>query len=91
MDESDQRLYLYQPAVYRIQVQGQVGKDWADWFGGMAVAIDKQACGPSITTLTGIVVDQAALQGLLSKLYNLGLPLVSVQHIGKRETQRTGE
>jgi hypothetical protein len=81
MDHMDERLSLDQPATYRIQVQGHVGEDWTDWFDGLAVTVDKQNGSPSITTLTGTIVDQAALQGLLSKLYNIGLPLISVKLI----------
>ena len=81
MDQIDRKLHIDRPAAYRIEVQGCVGKDWADWFDGMEVAVSRQPYGPSITTLVGTVADQAALQGLLSRLYNLGLPLVSVQAI----------
>jgi hypothetical protein len=77
-------LCLDQPAIYRIQVQGRVGQDWADWFDGMDVEIEEMGDRPPITTLTGAVVDQAALQGLLGKLYSLGLPLISVQHLDRK-------
>jgi hypothetical protein len=91
MQKRTQVLCLDQPAAYCIQVQGHVGEDWADWFDGLAIVVDKPTDGPLVTTLTGTVADQAALQGLLSKLYNLGLPLVSVQHIGKNGTQEKAE
>jgi hypothetical protein len=84
MRHTDQQLRLDQPATYRIQVQGCVGDDWADWFDGMVVTVSSHPRGPSTTTLTGTLVDQAALQGLLSKLYNLGLPLLSVQILSCR-------
>ena len=88
MDQSDRKLYIDRPAAYRIEVQGCVGRDWADWFDGMAVTVSRQPPGPSITTLVGTVADQAALQGLLSKLCNLGLPLVSVQALETIEGTR---
>jgi hypothetical protein len=78
-----EKLTLDQPATYRILVQGHLGEDWIDWFDGLKIAVARQATGFSITTLTGTVVDQAALQGLLNKLYYLGLPLISVQQIDK--------
>jgi hypothetical protein len=83
MDHRAKSLSLDQTASYRILVQGQVGEEWSDWFDGLAISVDKRTGGPSVTTLAGTVVDQAALQGLLTRLYNLGLPLISVQCIGK--------
>ena len=83
MGHREQRLLLDQPAVYRIQVQGLLGEEWADWFDGLVITVDRAAGGASITTLSGTVADQAALQGLLTKLYNLGLPLISVQLAGR--------
>jgi hypothetical protein len=88
MDHQVERLSLDQPAAYRILVQGHVGEDWSDWFDGLAISVDKQAGGLSITTLAGTVVDQAALQGLISRLYNLGMPLISVQCIGQEADTR---
>jgi hypothetical protein len=85
MDHLVGRLSLDQPAAYHILVQGHVGEDWSDWFDGLALSVNKQAGGPSITTLTGTVVDQAALHGLLARLYNLGMPLISVQCIGREK------
>jgi hypothetical protein len=66
-----------QPAAYRIQVQGQLSPRWADWFEGLLVAHDD----PAVTTLTGVVADQAALLGLLQRLYTLGLPLLLVKRL----------
>jgi hypothetical protein len=61
-------------------VPGELDKSWSDWAGGMTITIESEGDGPSFTTLTG-TVDQAALQGLLRRLYSLGLPLVSVNCI----------
>jgi hypothetical protein len=77
MKESKQKLTLYQPATYQIRVPGELGENWSDWAGGMTIAVDREGDGPPVTTLTG-VLDQAALQGLLRRLYSLGLPLISV-------------
>lgn len=75
------RLSLAQPAIYCIKVQGYLGSDWADWFDGLKISPEIVQEGLSITTLTGKVIDQAALHGLLSKLYGLGLPLLEVKYL----------
>ena len=69
---------MTQPWRYRIEVQGQLGERWAHWFDDMHVTIEPGA-EPETTTLTGAMVDQAALLGVLQKLYTLGLPLLLVQ------------
>jgi hypothetical protein len=73
-----QKLTLDRPATYEIKVPGELDAHWSDWVGSMAVAVDCEGDGCPMTTLTGVVTDQAALQGLLRRLYSLGLPLVSV-------------
>ena len=77
MKKAKQKLTLDQPATYQIKVPGELDDRWADWNGGMTVTIESEGDGPPVTTLTG-TVDQAALQGLLRRLYSLGLPLISV-------------
>ena len=62
-------------SVYQIRVKGILDEKWSDWFGGLAVV--PQAHG--YTLLTGPVRDQAALHGLLVRIRDLGLPLVSVK------------
>jgi len=75
------KLTLDRPATYQIQVPGHIGASWLDWVGEMTITIDSEVDdgGNShpVTTLTG-TLDQAALQGLLRRLYSLGLPLISV-------------
>ena len=72
------RLTLDRPATYQIKVPGELDESWSDWVGSMAITVDSEGDGPPVTTRTGVVTDQAALQGLLRRLYSLGLPLVSV-------------
>ncbi len=79
---NDQRLSLCQPAAYEITVQGWLTDRWAGWFGDMTIACTGGGERPAVTRLTGLV-DQAALLGLLQRLYTLGLPLVSVRRIGE--------
>ena len=71
------KLTLDQPAVYQIKVPGRLDERWIEWSGTMTISVAAEGDGEPITTLTG-TVDQAALQGLLRRLYSLGLPLISV-------------
>lgn len=71
---------LDRPATYQIKVPGELGASWTDWVGGMTATVDSDEHGRPVTTLTGIV-DQAALHGLLRRLYSLGIPLISVNWI----------
>ena len=66
-----------QRAHYRIRVQGALSSKWADWFDGFTIA--PQAHGE--TLLIGSVADQADLHGLLTKIRDLGLPLLLVEHL----------
>ena len=77
MKEVNQKLTLDRPATYQIKVPGHLDESWSDWAGGMTITVESEGDGPPVTTLTGIL-DQAALQGLLRRLYSLGLPLISV-------------
>ena len=60
--------------VYQIRIKGLLDPQWTDWFGGMTVT----ATDDGDTILTGPVKDQAALHGLLKKVRDLGMPLISV-------------
>ena len=72
-----QKLTLDRPVLYQIKVPGKPDKNWSDWAGEMTVTVRNGGNGLSITTLTG-TIDQAALLGLLRRLYSLGIPLISV-------------
>jgi len=65
-------------STYQIQVQGQIGERWFSWFGDMRVTHTRTSDGVPITTLIGPVADQAALRGILAKLWDLNLTLLSV-------------
>jgi hypothetical protein len=78
MKKARQKLTLDRPATYQIKVPGHIGESWSDWIGGMTITVESEGDGSPVTTLTGTVADQAALQGLLRRLYSLGLPLISV-------------
>ncbi len=64
---------LDRPMVYQIRVKGHLGSRWAEWFGGVTITLEDDGD----TLLTGPVEDQAALHGLLRKVRDLGMPLIS--------------
>ncbi len=63
-----------QPSYYQIRIEGHLSGQWTDWFGGLTVSLEEIG----VTCLTGPVTDQAALYGLLKKVRDLGMSLVSV-------------
>ena len=74
------KLTLDRPAKYQIRVPGHLDEGWLDWFGELTVIIGSDEVGLPTTTLTGSL-DQAALIGLLRRLYSLGLPIISVNYL----------
>jgi hypothetical protein len=66
-----------QPMVYQIGIKGHLGRQWTDWFEGLSITLSDNG----ETLLTGPVVDQAALHGLLRKVRDLCLPLLSVMRV----------
>ena len=66
-----------EPCVYEIRVEGHLSGRWSDWFAGLAIHHDLS----DETTLTGSLADQAALFGVLNKIYALNLPLISVNRL----------
>ena len=63
-----------QAMVYQIRIKGHLGHQWTDWFEGLSITLEDNG----ETLLTGPVIDQAALHGLLRKVRDLGLPLLAV-------------
>ncbi len=70
----DQKTNPSQPMIYEIRIKGHLDRRWADWFEGLTITLEEDGN----TLLTGPVIDQAALHGLLKKVRDLGMPLVSV-------------
>jgi hypothetical protein len=84
MKQQRQRIALDEPAVYRIQVQGVISQHWLSCFDEMKISVEGED-GTAITTFIGQIVDQAALQGMLQKIYILGLVLLEVERKLKGE------
>ena len=62
--------------VYQIRIKGHLGREWTNWFSGLTITLDNGE-----TLLTGSVVDQAALHGLLRKVRDLAMLLLSVNRV----------
>jgi hypothetical protein len=71
------------PGVYQIKVNGILDRKWSDWFDGFTIMPQPD----DETLLVGTVKDQAALHGLLAKIRDLGLPLLTVQRIESEATK----
>jgi hypothetical protein len=74
-----------EPTIYRIRIRGQLDCTWADWFGGLIITPDDGGT----TLLTSPALDQAALHGLLKKIRDLGLPLISINPIESERVKAT--
>jgi hypothetical protein len=66
-----------QPMIYQIRIKGQLDRKWIDWFGDVTITLEESGD----TLLTCPVIDQAALHGLLKKVRDLGMPLLSVNRL----------
>ena len=80
MADTSNVLSLDRPARYQIRVPGQLDDSWSDWFAGMTMTTETDRHGQPVTSLMG-TLDQAALHGLLRRLYAMGLPLLAVVHL----------
>jgi hypothetical protein len=70
---------LYQPAEYRIELQGRLDPNWTNSFSGMTMSSQTTPGGFTTTTLRGIVADQSSLHGMLNHIRDLGIPLLAVE------------
>ena len=73
---TEPKSYSSRGKVYQIKVKGRLSNQWIDWFEGMTITFEG-----GVTSITGPVTDQAALHGLLIRVRDLGLPLLSVNCI----------
>lgn len=74
VEHSSARTHPGQPGLFQIRIRGQLDDAWTDWFSGMAIVLEEDGH----TLLTGLIEDQAALFGLLKRIRDLGMPLVSI-------------
>lgn len=75
----------YEPGYYEIRIKGHLDDHWAGWFEGLTLTFEETGD----TLLTGPVTDQAALQGLLKKVRDLGMPLISVNPVNPGQANET--
>jgi hypothetical protein len=75
------------PMIYQIRIEGHLGCEWAGWFGDLTITLADNG----ETLLTGPVIDQAALYGLLKKVRDLGMPLLSVIRVEPKQSDRPAD
>ncbi len=71
-------------ARYKISLEGHLDERWAGWFGGMSIKNTLDLRGFPITTLSGIIVDQAALHNIITRIRDIGIPLISINRIASK-------
>ena len=91
MAKERQKLAVHQPAYYRIRVQGALDESYCDLSGGMRVRVEYELDKHPVTTLSGQLLDQAALMGLLNFLYNRRLPLLLAEYIPEKISEAPEE
>jgi hypothetical protein len=73
---------LDQPKLFQIRIQGHLSQQWQDWFEGLTLTLEEDGN----TLLSGPIVDQSALHGILKKIRDLGIPLLSINSIGPNQS-----
>jgi hypothetical protein len=79
MGQPQQRINMFDPAVFSIRINGKLSESWREYFGAQSMSVEVDEAGVSTTTLISEPVDQAALVGMINHLNGLGLPVVSVE------------
>ena len=79
MGQPQQRINMFEPAVFCIRINGRLGESWLEYFGLQSMSVEVDEAGQCVTQLISEPVDQAALVGMINRLNGLGLPLVSVE------------
>jgi hypothetical protein len=81
-DKANSESYPKQPRIYQIKIEGRLGSHWSEWLENLTITRDEEGN----TLLTGPVVDDAALHGILKKVRDLGTPLLSVNCLDSGQT-----
>ena len=81
MGQPTQKLNMYEPAVFRICIQGELDESWFEYFGAQSVSVEVDKEGGAVTAIISEPLDQAALVGLVNHLNALGIPLISVEPV----------
>jgi len=84
-DEQQSNPEARQRTVYQFRIKGHLGQQWINWFEGLTVALEEDGN----TLLSGTVVDQSALHGILKKIRDLGMPLLSVNIVASDPAEKT--
>ena len=79
MEESNRKLNMREPAVFRIRIQGELDESWFEHFGAQSTSLETDQAGNKITLIISEPMDQGALVGLVNYLNALGIPLISVR------------
>lgn len=87
MDQRRQNLIREQSSVYEIQVRGVISQHWLAYMGDLQMEVEGESSWAT-TTLTGTMIDQAELHGLLQKLYSLGLTILKVELLKDRQKEK---
>ncbi|MBN1148674.1 MAG: hypothetical protein JXA78_15550 [Anaerolineales bacterium] len=85
-DDYDPERKAGEQAWYWIRVQGELDSDWSNWFNGMTVELESEE--PAVSLLIGEVADQASLRGLLNRIWDLNLSLISLNRVGDDPNKR---
>ena len=91
MANSIKETRMCQPACYQIKINGKFRENWSDWLSGMEIFTEKDGEEPQVTTLVGVVPDQAALRGILCKIWDLNLTIRSVLRIDMDVEKKVSE
>jgi hypothetical protein len=78
MNKPKNQLGVDQPLEYQIKVQGRLEDRWSHWFDDLKITVEGNSPDTTVTILTGVITDQAALHGLLNRIRDLNLLLLSV-------------
>jgi len=81
MPVQKEKFWESSPATYCILIAGSIHESWEEWFGGMKILNQQTADNSPLTSLTGVIEDQAKLRGILTKLWDLNLVVISVKRV----------